>query len=473
MRRIDAATLRPGARIPLGLYTRQGIKLLSAGTTLTDGMCRMISQSAWGDLFLAASATDLQEAALLKQVDAVREGELASADVVTAGGVLAVEAGQRVERHHADAYELGAFLGAPEKEEQRLRTARMRLADQAVADLRPMWARLPRRIEPAPTPEWAASRAVYGPARAAWPDETALATFRSERVARFRRAFARILAGLPVAAAEINPLVNELMHLRRAHPERFSQLALLAPRGEDYLPEHCYAAACLAVAVASRLNWSDEHIRMAGLAGLLADVGMGLVPAELRVLGRPLSEIELNRIRRHPTFTVALLEAVEGLPEEVRLAAYQHQERDNGSGYPEGLRGRAITDLAKVVAIADAFAAAAARRRYRSAKRPYDAMEEIIMLASAGVFDRAAARALVEAAGLFPVGSHVLLSNHTPAVVVGVQPDAIDRPIVRVLQRSSTGTTMGLTVHLTDFARNELWVRRAIDAPADQFGTGA
>lgn len=467
MRQVDATTLRPGTRLPLALYTRQGVKLLSGGTTLTEAMCRMISQSKWGDLFLAASASDLQQAALLRLVDPAPIGTRAPMDVVTAGGVLAVEAGQYVESHHADAYELGAFLGTPEKEDQRLRAARMKLADQCVADLAGEWKRLPLRIRPAPTPAWASSRAAYGPHLADWPDESKLAEFRGERVRRFRRAFARILSGLPVTVGEISLLVSELIHLQRTHPERFTQLALLAPRGEDYLPEHCYAVACLGVAIAARLQWSDDAIRLAGMTGLLADVGMGLVPADLRISGRPLSEMEINRVRRHPTFSVVMLDAVEGLPEDVRHAAYQHHERENGSGYPCGLRGGAIADIAKVVAVADAFAAAAARRRYRSAKRPYEAIEEIIMQASAGVFEKRCVRALVESAGLFPVGSHVMLSNNTPAVVVGVQPDSIDRPIVRVVQRTSVGPTMGLTVHLADFARNELWISQPIDPPSD------
>lgn len=465
MRRIDAATLRPGARLPLGLYTRQGVKLLSAGTILTDAMCRMISMSKWGDLYLAASAADLQEGAVLRLVEPLHEGAPASADLVTAGGVLAVEAGQIVERHHAEAYELGAFVGVPEKEDQRLRSVRMKLADQCVADLAGEWKRIPLRIHPAPTPAWVV--AGENAARQNWPDESCLTRFRAERVNKFRRVFARILSGLPVAVGEIGLLVSELLQLQRVHPERFTQLALLSPRGEDYLPEHCYAVACLSVAIAARRQWSDEHIRLAGMAGLLADVGMGLVPTELRVSGRPLSEVEINRVRRHPTYSVVMLDTIEGLPEAVRQAAYQHHERENGSGYPCGLRGRAIGDIGRVVAIADAFAAMAARRRYRGAKRPYDAMEEMIMLASAGVFDRRGVRALVESIGLFPVGSHVLLSNNTPAVVVGVQPAQIDRPIVRVVQRSAVGATLGLTVHLADFPRNELWVREPIDPPVD------
>ncbi|MBL8747027.1 MAG: HD domain-containing protein [Phycisphaerae bacterium] len=467
MRQIDATTLRPGVRLPLAFYTRQGVKLLSASTVLTEAMCRMITQSKWGDLFLASSASDLQESALLRLVEPAGEGTVAPADVVTAGGVLAVEAGERIERHHAEAYELGAFLGTPEKEDQRLRAARMKIADQCVLDLSAEWSRLPLRIRSAPTPAWAAPRAAFGPTHAEWPDETRLADFRGERVRRFQRVFARILSGLPVALGEVSLLVAELVHLQRTHPERFTQLALLAPRGEDYLPEHCYAVACLSVAIAARLQWSDDHVRLAGLAGLLSDVGMGLVPADLRISGRTLSEMEINRVRRHPTYSVVMLDAVEGLPETVRRTAYQHHERENGSGYPCGLRGRLICDLAKVVAIADAFAAAAARRRYRSAKRPYEAIEEIIMQASIGVFDKRCVRALVEAAGLFPVGSHVMLSNNTPAVVVGVQPGAIDRPIVRVVQHSTQGTTLGLTVHLTDFSRNELWISQPIDPPTD------
>ncbi len=472
MRQVDATTLRPGARLPLGLYTKQGVKLLSASTILTEAMCRMISQSKWGDLFLASSASDLQQGSLLRFVEPVGEGSFASADVVTAGGILAVEAGQLVERHHAEAYELGAFLGTPEKEDQRLRAARMKIADQCVLDLSAEWARLPLRIRSAPTPAWAASHAAFGPSQTGWPDETRLAQFRSERVKRFRRIFARILSGLPVSVGEVSALVSELLILQRAHPERFTQLALLAPRGEDYLPEHCYAVACLSVAIAARLQWSDDHVRLAGMAGLLSDVGMGLVPADLRVSGRSLSEMEINRVRRHPTYSVVMLDAVEGLSESVRQAAHQHHERDNGSGYPCGLRGRLIADMAKVVAIADAFAAAAARRRYRSAKRPYEAIEEIIMQASVGVFDKRCVRALVEAAGLFPVGSHVMLSNNTPAVVVGVQADAIDRPIVRVVQRSAAGATLGLTVHLSDFPRNELWISQPIDAPSDLAAAG-
>lgn len=462
MRHIDPATVRSGVRLPLGLFTRQGVKLLAAGTVLTEEMCRMITRSAWGDLYLASSAADLQEASVLRVVDQAPAGGRAPADLVTAGGVLAVEAGETVEAHHADAYELGSFLGEHEVEDVRLRSARIKIADQYVAGLAESWKRLALRIEALP------AHAGAAPAlHVEWPEESRLAAFRAERIQRFRRAFARILSGLPVQPGEVMTLVTELVHLQRAHPERFAQLALLSVRRGDYLAEHCYAVAALSVAIAARLGWPGEYVRLAGLAGLLADVGMGLVPSELRASGRPLDEIEINRVRRHPTFSVLMLEAIEGLPEEVRRATYQHHERENGSGYPLGLRSGRISDLARVVAVADTFAATAARRRYRAAKRPYDAMEELIMMGSSGVYDRRMVRALVETAGLFPVGSHVLLSNNSPALVVGAKAEEIDRPIVRIVRRSSGGTGLGLTVHLTDFARNELWVSRPIDAPEE------
>lgn len=449
MRRLNARTLSPGMRLPHGLYTHQGVKLLSAGTLLTPEMCRVITASNWGGLYFASSAADLRRTHPRYPLH-----QPASQDASAGAGPDPVD----------DVFDALLPLDA-EQVESRLRAARMRIADQYVADLEQEWRRLPQRIEPSASPGSDADdpRAV----RVHWPEENRLAEFRAERISRLQRLLSRLVPGLPVLVGEVGALVAELMHLRRLRPERFAQLALHNLGESDDLAEHCYAVACLSVAVASRLNWSTKDVRLAGLAGLLADVGMAFVPEDLRRHSKALTEVEVNRVRRHPAYSVAMLEAVEGLPPEVRLAAHQHHERENGSGYPRGLRSRAICDLAKVVAVADVFAASAARRRYRSHKKPHDAMEEMIMLASAGVFHKSAVRALVESVGLFPVGSWVLLSNGRAAVVVGATPDAVDRPIVRMLERSILAPSAGLTVRLADFPRDELRVIRAVDPPDD------
>lgn len=445
----------------MGLYTRQGVKLLNPGVTLTEAIIEALSQSKWGTLYLAGSASDLMDDRILLAARQASEGEIAVADLVTAGGILAVEAGQYVEPHHADAYALGAFQGPQTREDRRQRAQRMKIADFQVAELEAQWKRIPLRIpsDPMANENADADSALPMPALAE------VGSWRHERVLRFRRVFARILSGVRTEIGEMLLLVDELVRLRMAHPTTYPQIAMLHRSGVESLPDHCFLTGALSVAIAARMQWSVDHVRLAGLAGMLADVGMGLVPLELRQSSRPLTEIEINRVRRHPAFSVTLLETVEGLPEEVRLAAYQHHERENGSGYPSAAKSAAIYDLARVVAVADTFIAATAARKYKAPRRPYDAVEELIMLSSSRVFDRKVVRALVESIGLFPIGGYVQMSSGSTGLVIGVHADKIDRPIVQMLPTSGSAGADRSIADLTKFQPWELHVIQAVDAP--------
>lgn len=464
---IDASMLRPGYRLPLNLFTSQGVKLLAGGVVLSESMCRAIRLSRWGELYLASTARDLVASGSLTRIERADPGELAPSDLLTEGGVIAVQAGETIEPHHASALSLGAFATSLSREDRRQRAVRLKIADQRVAELLDSWRHVPLRIARDPLAHAERGRTSQG------PEPAQVLAMRAGWVERHRGIFSRLLAGLPVALDEINPLVRELIDQRRTHPARFAQFALLPGRRDDDLCEHGVAVAVLSISIAARLGWNTESQHLAGLAGLLADLGMGLVPEELRIAARALDESEINRVRRHPAHAVVLLDSLDRIPDQARRAVYQHHERDNGSGYPSGLRGKAIADLSKVVAVADTFAAATARRRYRANKRPYEAIEELVMIAASGKFDRRIVRALIEAVGLFPVGSWVLLSTNEPAMVVGADAANIDRPIVRVERRDqrtapAAGTSprgAGLTIHLADFSRGEIWVKQTLDTP--------
>lgn len=443
LRRVEPATLTPGLRLPAGLFTRQGVKLLSAGVTLTHAMCRVVTGPNWGEIYFADSTSDL--IAILGTRDA-------AADASTSPDQSSAPQPDGAHNHHF-------ITVASSRDEARLRAARMRIADHYVADISDAWRKLPLRVRPLDP----RSQRSLPQAPTRWFEEATLKEIRADRVRRTRSLFARINSGVPLSASEPAALINELMVWHARDPSRFAQIALHDPEHRQDLPGQAYSVATLSVAIARTLGWSGHFTRLAGLAGLLADLGMSLVPEELRAGSRALNEFELNRVRRHPAFGVMLLDPVEDLHDHVRQAVYQHHERDNGSGYPLGLRARTLSDIARLVAVADAFIAAVSRRRYRPAKSPYESMEEMIMLASAGAFDRRAVRGLVQAVGLFPVGSRVILSTGTHAVVVGVRPDAIDRPIVRIVQRAASGSTLGLTLDLADFPRQELAVVRPLD----------
>jgi HD-GYP domain-containing protein (c-di-GMP phosphodiesterase class II) len=454
---VDVYALRPGDVLECDVFSRHGAKLLSAGVTLSAELYETLLGLRKQRLYYARSVDELYHAGVVEDEDPVRAGEVAQRALVTRGGVIALEEGDRAEEHHVDAYDLGAFAGLDPRETRRDRAKRLRMAEQLIAERSHKWERLEHRVEASAFPMHLELGGVPG-----WPDERTLAELRAERVDAFRPVFARIVAGVRVELRPLSEMVEELVSRLERHPDRFTQLALLTPRRADYLPDHCYTTAVLSVAIAAHLGWSREDIRIAGLAGLLSDVGMALVPREVRGADRPLDEMEVNRVFRHPTASVALLDIVSGLPEIVKLAAYQHHERENGAGYPQGLRSRAICDVAKVVAVADAFAAATEPRAYRPRKRPYDALEDLVMLGSERMYWRPAVRALTKATGLFPVGSYVRLSSGEVARVLATHPRQIDRPRVSVVGPGGS-LQERCEVDLRSFEPWELSVIQAVD----------
>ncbi|MFI4853813.1 MAG: HD-GYP domain-containing protein [Phycisphaerales bacterium JB065] len=465
---IQPEMISTGMVLPRPIFTRQGIKLVGRGITLTEPMCEALRELAstpgedgpqW-NLFYADTASEMRTARILSEHRRLRTGERPERDVVTVGGRLPVEEDQETESVHEQAYSHGAYSNPDSRESRRHRAARMKLADSIVADLEHIWSSIPLRVTVGPDPIELGDTEGHD-----WPDAERLASFRADRVASLSDIYARCLAGVPTSIDQPLSIVDELIGLLVRFPQQYTQLSLLFPRGDDYLADHAYSTGVLCVAMAARLGWSRRDVRHCALAGLLADLGMTLIPREVRTASRPLTETEINRVWRHPTWSVVLMEDIEGMPESVRRAAYQHHERENGSGYPLRLRSTKISDYARVVAVADAYAATTQPRPFRRQVPPYQVIEHLIRVGSERMYDRKVVRALVESTGLFPVGSHVRLSSGEIAQVVGAHTGMPDRPVVRVYRRDEGRSVPGPLIDLADFEPWTLHVIQAVESP--------
>lgn len=413
MRPIDPKTLQAGQVFPLPLFSRRGTKLLGQGIELTKEAARRLRRLPAGSIYMARTLGELAAAGVLeKRARGIVEPK--------APGAAGVE----------DARELSgrSDVAMPLKfEHARRRAAILRLAEDIVWRRERLWSLTPKRAARAP-----GGRVIGWSDGRGWPSPSELVRLRGERIARVGVLLERVVAMEPVGVGSCESVVGGLIDLIERYPERFAQLALHGRPMNDHLPEHAFTTAALSVAIAWHLEWDERGVMHAGLAGLLSDVGMMLVPERIRKTARALDDAELHATRRHVWTGAALLTRMEGLPETVIRAAHRHHERMDGTGYPRGLRGDRIDDVSRVVAVADAYAAATHPRVHKPAKRPYDAMAEMIGLASAGTLDRHAVRALVCAAGLFPVGTGVVLSTGETGVVVCVDRERVDRPMVRV-----------------------------------------
>ncbi len=132
----------------------------------------------------------------------------------------------------------------------------------------------------------------------------------------------------------------------------------------------------LASKLASKMGLEEDLIESIRMSALLRDLGK--VGIQLQILEGTvrLNQIELTPIKEHPIHTVQLLRQIQ-FPWNLDLIISQHHEHYDGSGYPEGFKGRQICIGARILSVADAFYAMTTDRPYRKALSREQALEEI------------------------------------------------------------------------------------------------
>jgi putative nucleotidyltransferase with HDIG domain len=167
--------------------------------------------------------------------------------------------------------------------------------------------------------------------------------------------------------------------------EMVETLARTIDAKDRYTNGHSFRVAEYAVALARKLGWSEAEIRELEREGLLHDIGkIGVPDAVLNKPGR-LTEEEFDVIKSHTTVGKTILEGLDGMKAAAEVAAYHH-ERYDGKGYPEGLKGKAIPEHARLISIADAYDAMHSDRIYRKAL-PDDVILEEMKRGSGQQFD--------------------------------------------------------------------------------------
>lgn len=139
-------------------------------------------------------------------------------------------------------------------------------------------------------------------------------------------------------------------------------------------------AHCVNVAVTSRVlgmwaNLSPEDLDVLTVAGLCHDIGKSVIPND--ILNKPgkLTDEEFETMKKHPLIGYELLKT-QNIDQRIKNAALQHHEKFDGSGYPFGLKGEDIDDIAAIITIADIYDAMTAKRVYRDAICPFDVIAE-------------------------------------------------------------------------------------------------
>jgi HD-GYP domain-containing protein (c-di-GMP phosphodiesterase class II) len=138
--------------------------------------------------------------------------------------------------------------------------------------------------------------------------------------------------------------------------------------------EHCGRVCAIAIGMAQLMDFDERSLRQLRRAALLHDLGKLSISNRILDKPGPLTEDERARFREHPLLAEQILGRVASFVELAAVAS-AHHERLDGSGYPRGLAGDALTMPMRVLAVADVYEALISDRPYRPAYPWYEALE--------------------------------------------------------------------------------------------------
>ena len=141
---------------------------------------------------------------------------------------------------------------------------------------------------------------------------------------------------------------------------------------------HSIRTAKAAKAMAEALGYNEKRAQNIYYAAKLHDCGMALVPDEILNKKGQISFEEYEEIKKHPSRSFEALRSITDIPEAATAARYHH-ERFDGTGYPEGRKGTDIPEVARILAVVDAYDSMANNRLYHDKMTPEEMRKELAL----------------------------------------------------------------------------------------------
>ncbi len=219
---------------------------------------------------------------------------------------------------------------------------------------------------------------------------------------------------------------------------------------DNYLFEHSIDSAILALLMGKRLNLSAEKLKQIAIGQFLHDIGYIFIDENLTRKSDKLTQEEHEQIKLHTTYGYELLKDIETIGAASAHIAYQHHERQDGNGYPRGLKGtnkiekgdivyadeQKMILIAEITAIADFYDACTSDRPHR-ASLPPDLVHELVRVGATSQFNKELVDCFLWIMPKYPIGCEVKIKNGRyrdfTGIVASLNKHEISKPKVRLL----------------------------------------
>ncbi len=198
----------------------------------------------------------------------------------------------------------------------------------------------------------------------------------------------------------------------------------------EYLYSHSVNVALLCMLIGKWLKFDYIKLKSLISAGFLHDLGKSRIPAEILNKPGPLTDDEFDEIKKHTVYGYKIAEGIDGLNDNILKGILLHHEREDGSGYPFGMKSEKINEFGKIIAVADMYDAMTSTRVYKDKQCPFDVIE-IISVDNFNTLDNRITGVFLKNIVSYYLGESVRLNNGITGEIVYINPFSISRPIIK------------------------------------------
>lgn len=246
------------------------------------------------------------------------------------------------------------------------------------------------------------------------------------------RVYTLVQCGADIDAAETRVVADSMVESVIRNPDALVWLAKMN-EVDAHGYQHSVKAAIWALVFGRHLGLDRKSLSTLAMGALLAQVGKGkLDPGLLAMDPETMDAAQRADYEKYVGYSVELLSKTENLPKGVLAIAEFHKERHNGSGFPKRVTGDHIPLLAKISGLVDHYQSMIAPVAAPKGLSPLDAVTQLYELRNV-LFQQDLVERFIQAVGVYPTGTLVVLSTQEVAIVTGHNMDRRLQPKVMIV----------------------------------------
>jgi HD-GYP domain-containing protein (c-di-GMP phosphodiesterase class II) len=219
-----------------------------------------------------------------------------------------------------------------------------------------------------------------------------------------------------IDSQKLTGAVTSMTESIQRNPDAMMLLNTLRQKG-SYELGRAMDTSILMITFGRFLQFPKDRLEVLGLAGMLLDVGKTKLPDSVLRKKDLLSPDEYELVKAHVMYSVELVRSASGIPSGVEDVIMLHHERQDGTGYPNAVKGEDMSIDGGISALVDSFSALTSSRPYAEQASPSNALSLLHKLRGK-LFHDALVEQFIQCVGIYPVGSAVELNTGEVAIVI-------------------------------------------------------